>query len=240
MRVLVIQHDHVSPIGPIGERFSDRGFDIAEHIVVDRSDFLSPGVSTDFPSFTDFDAVVAMGAPWSTYDHGLIGSWVLPEINQLREADDAGVPVLGICFGGQLLASAHDGVVAASSTPELGWSEVESDDERVVPAGRWFQWHSDRWTLPPAAHEIARNEAASQAFVLRRNLALQFHPELNSDTLTAWLENGGAAAAQEHGHDLEVLLEETRSRDAEGRLRAHRLVDGFLDRVAKRPHSPGG
>lgn len=237
MRVLVIQHDHVSPPGPIGERFSDRGFDVVEHPIVGRGDFFNPGVTTDFPSFTDFDAVVAMGAPWSTYDHGLIGSWVLPEISQLREADRSGVPVMGICFGGQLLATAHGGEVSASSMPELGWTDVESDDDAVVPGGRWFQWHYDQWSLPKGADEIARNGAASQAFVLRRNLALQFHPELNSTMLSGWLDNGGATAATNHGHDLEVLLAESRAWDAEGRHRAHRLVDGFLEHVATRPHT---
>ncbi len=238
MQVLVIQHDHVSPPGPIGERFADHGYDVVLHPVVGREDYHSPGVTTEFPRFADFDAVVAMGAPWSTYDEGLIGSWVRPELDRLCQADRDGVPVLGICFGGQLLATAHGGEVTASATPELGWEEVESDDEDIVPAGPWFQWHYDRWTLPPGAHELARNAAASQAFVLRRNLAVQFHPELTSSMLEGWLANGGAAAALRHGHDLGLLLDRARARDAEGRRRAHRLVDGFLAHVATRAHQP--
>src|SRR6478736_6467549 len=111
MRVLVIQHDHSSPIGPVGERFADRGYDVVTHAVVAEEHFTSPGVTTDFPDFTSFDAVVPMGAPWSTYDVATVGTWVLPELEQLRAADAAGVPVLGICFGGQLLAEAHGGTV---------------------------------------------------------------------------------------------------------------------------------
>ena len=160
------------------------------HPVVPESSFLAPGVETDFPDFTRFDAVVPMGAPWSAYDES-IGSWVRPEIEQLRRADEAGVPVLGICFGGQLLAATHGGSVIASGTPEIGWAEVRSDDDALVPSGPWFQWHYDRWELPPDAHEVARNAAASQAFVLRRNLAVQFHPELTSTMLAGWLGNGG-------------------------------------------------
>src|SRR5690348_13968551 len=104
MQLLVIEHDHVSPLGPVAERFVERGYDVRGHGVVDLASFATPGVFTEFPDFTAFDAVVTMGAPWSTYDHELIGSWVLPEMEQLRRADEAGVPVLGICFGGQLLA----------------------------------------------------------------------------------------------------------------------------------------
>jgi GMP synthase-like glutamine amidotransferase len=189
-------------------------------------------VTTAFPDFTAFDAVVAMGAPWSAYDHALIGSWVVPELERLREADAAGVPVLGICFGGQLLAAAHGGAVAASPSPEIGWTLVATDDETLVPGGPWFQWHFDRWALPPGAVEIARNAAASQAFVLRRNLAVQFHPELTGDMLAGWLRQGGAAAVAARGIDPAELASRTERESAGAARRAHRLVDGFLARVA--------
>ena len=233
MQLLVIQHDHASPLGPVAERFVERGFDLTMHPVVPEASFLAPGVQTEFPDFTRFDAVVPMGAPWSAYDEG-IGTWVRPEIEQLRRADEAGVPVLGICFGGQLLAATHGGTVIASSTPEIGWADVHSDDDSLVPAGPWFQWHYDRWELPSDAREVARNDSSSQAFVLRRNLAVQFHPELTSSMLAGWLGNGGAGKATAFGLDPDALLADTRSTEAEARLRAHRLVDGFLDHVANR------
>jgi GMP synthase-like glutamine amidotransferase len=239
MRVLIIQHDHVSPPGPVGERFADRGFDVELNVVVPAESFARPGVGPRFPDPTAFDAVVAMGAPWSSYDLELVGSWVTPELELLRRADRAGVPVLGICFGGQLLATAHGGSVVRSDRPELGWSTVHSDDEEIVPSGRWFQWHYDRWQLPAPAREIARNPNASQAFVLRRNLAVQFHPELTSASLAGWLGNGGEAAVLAFGLDPQRLLAETRERDAQAAARAHRLVDGFLDVVAQ-PDGPRG
>jgi GMP synthase-like glutamine amidotransferase len=234
MQLLVIQHDHASPLGPVAERFVERGFDLTMHPVVPEASFLAPGVQTEFPDFTQYDAVVPMGAPWSAYDE-VIGSWVRPEIEQLRRADEAGVPVLGICFGGQLLAAAHGGAVNSSSSPELGWGHVDSDEDSVVPSGAWFQWHYDRWELPPGAREIARNPASSQAFVLRRNLAVQFHPELTSAMLAGWLGNGGARKAASAGLDPEELMAATREREDAARIRAHRLVDGFLDGVAARP-----
>jgi GMP synthase-like glutamine amidotransferase len=228
VRLLVIAHDHVSPTGPVGERFVEHGYDVDTHLVVDEAHHHAPTVTTAFPDPTAYDAVVAMGAPWSTYDDALVGSWVDPELDLLRAADAAGVPVLGICFGGQLLATAHGGSVARSSTPEIGWTEVASDVPATVPSGPWFEWHYDTWTLPPGALELARNAAASQAFTLRANLAVQFHPELTSVMLEGWLANGGAAAATAYGHDLDVLLAETRGADERSRARAHALVDGFL------------
>jgi GMP synthase-like glutamine amidotransferase len=232
MRVLVIQHDHASPIGPVGERFVDHGYDVVTHLVVEAKRFLSPDVTTEFPDFTSFDAVVPMGAPWSTYDVATVGSWVLPELDQLLAADAAGVPVLGICFGGQLLAEAHGGRVFPTERPELGWYDVDSSVPEIVPPGPWFEWHYDAWTTPPGATEVATNTNASQAFVLRRNLAVQFHPELTGAMLAGWLGNGGDGKAREFGLDPGALLEQTRSVDDRSRLRAHRLVDGFLSRVA--------
>ena len=229
--MLIVHHDHASPAGPVADRFAARGWAVADHLVVPAESFHAPGVTTAFPDFTGFGAVVVLGSPWSAYDHALIGSWVLPEIEQLRKADAAGVPVLGICFGGQLLAAAHGGSVARSATPEIGWAEVDSDDESLVPGGPWFQWHYDRWTLPPGATELARNPAASQAFTLRRNLALQFHPELTAASLAGWLANGGAAEATRQGLGVAELLERTERLEADAARRAAALVDGFLRQI---------
>ncbi|MFN8196387.1 MAG: type 1 glutamine amidotransferase [Nocardioidaceae bacterium] len=233
MRALVIQHDHVSPPGPIGDRLEERLVDMELHQVVPLEEFHSPGVEARFPDVTGFDLVVAMGAPWSVYDEARVGSWVAPELDLLREADREGIPVLGICFGGQLLSAAHGGSVEASPYPEIGWVTIETDDHDLVPPGPWFQWHSDRWVLPPGAVEVARNSAASQAYVLRRNLAVQFHPELTSGMLHGWLDNGGDAEAIRRGEDPRELYEATVAEDPASRARAYVLVDSFLDRVAR-------
>ena len=85
-----------------------------------------------------------------------------------------------------------------------------SDDESLVASGSWFQWHYDRWQMPPGAVEIARNPSASQAFVLGRNLAVQFHPEITPQILADWLETGGDEQAARFGLDGATLLQQTR------------------------------
>jgi GMP synthase-like glutamine amidotransferase len=233
MRALVIQHDHVSPPGPVRDQLERRLFDVVEHQVVPEADFGRPGVSAAFPTVTEFDLVVAMGAPWSVYDHDLIGSWVEPELQLLREADTAGVPTLGICFGGQLLAAAHGGVVERSPRHELGWVSVETDQPALVAPGPWFQWHLDRWQLPPEATEIARNPVASQAFVLRRNLAVQFHPELTPSMLQGWLHNGGRLQVEALGSVEKELVEATAREASAAEARTHALVDAVVDRFCR-------
>ncbi len=234
MRALVIQHDHVSPPGPVRDQLERRLFDVVEYCVVPEESFDRPGVTPSFPAVTDFDLVVVMGAPWSVYDAELIGSWVEPELELLREADQAAVPALGICFGGQLLAAAHGGRVEPSPHPELGWVQIATDRDELVPPGPWFQWHFDRWQLPAEATEIARNEAASQAFVLRRSLAVQFHPELTPAMLHGWLDNGGRRQVEALGIDVAGLVTATTREASAAEARTHALVDAFVDRFVPR------
>lgn len=232
MRVLLIQHDHICTPGFVGERLTDRGLDLVMHQVVEEDRFLSPNVEIEFPHPADFDMIIPMGAPWSVYDHEAIGTWVPTELKMLREAHDHHVPVLGICFGGQMLAAAHGGSVSRSPAPEIGWADIDSDDEALVPSGSWFQWHYDQWQLPQDAQEVARNAKSSQAFSLGRNLAVQFHPEMTSEILASWMSTGGAEEVDKFGLDLEQLVRQTAERDASNRARAHRLVDQFMDRMA--------
>ena len=161
-----------------------------------------------------------------------IGNWLLPELEWLRSAHDRGTPILGICFGGQLMARALGGSVSPAPSGEIGWTCVLSDDESLIPAGPWFQWHFDRWTLPPRATEIARSTRASQAFVQGRTLALQFHPEIVEAALRAWLLDGGDDQLRVDGQDPQILIAMTAHESAASAARAHSLVDSFLDRIA--------
>jgi GMP synthase-like glutamine amidotransferase len=226
-RLLQIAHDHLSPPNAVADRFVERGFEITELFVVPRERFDTPGVDVAFPDPTAYDAVMLLGAPWSTYDP-TVASWVEPELEMLRRADQAGVPVLGICFGGQMLATG--GSVHRTPVPEIGWHLVHGDDHGLD--GAWFQWHYDRWVSPPDAVEVARSTAASQAFVLRRNLALQFHPEVDAASVKGWLENGGHEQAAAAGLNSAVILAQTEALEADSARRARALVDTFLDRVA--------
>jgi GMP synthase-like glutamine amidotransferase len=235
VRALLIQHDHICTPGFVGERLLDRGLDLVVHQVVREDRFLSPNVEVEFPDPADFDAIIPMGAPWSVYDHDAIGTWVPAELTMLRDAHNHEVPVLGICFGGQMLAVAHGGSVARSAAPEIGWVNVDSDDDSLLPSGSWFQWHYDQWQLPERAQEVARNVNSSQAFLLGRNLAVQFHPEMTSEILASWIATGGAAEVDQFGIELETLVRQTAESDVSNRERAHRLVDQFLDRMIVQP-----
>lgn len=235
MRVLFMRHDPVSPPGLIGEAFAANGFDVESEVIVTEDRYATPNVDFDFPDPTRYDALVPMGAPWGAWDDDRIGAWLLPELQWLRDADAAGVPVLGLCFGGQLLARAHGGTVAPAPDHEIGWTPVWSDDPSLVGEGPWFEFHYDRWTLPPGSTEVARTSRSSQAFTLRRNLGVQFHPELTAAMLQGWYDSPGDARGHvaHDGQDPDILMAHTRAMEPAARERAHGLVDAFLARVAR-------
>lgn len=232
VRALFLQHDHVSPPGPVAERFEQRGYEVLEQVVVAPENFRAPNQPFDFPDPREFDVIVPMGAPWGAWDDEKIGAWLVPEIAWIRRADELSVPVFGICFGGQLLARAHGGTVSRAPNPEIGWTAIWSQEPELVSPGPWFEFHYDRWEVPPGAREVARNSRASQAFVLRRNLAVQFHPELTAATLHGWLELDGRELVVADGQDPDVLYQHALAEGGAAASRAHDLVDAFLDRIA--------
>jgi GMP synthase-like glutamine amidotransferase len=233
MKALFIQHDHVSPTGPVSERLRQHGFEIEERLVVSQDDFGNPNVNYEFPNFNDYDLIIPMGAPWGAWDDACIGNWLLPEIEWIRKAVSSGKPVLGICFGGQLIARAMGGSVAPGAKGEIGWTYIHSERPDLVSNGPWFQFHYDHWAVPPAAIEIARNPVSSQAFLIENSMAVQFHPELNSAGLKGWLDWGGDKKVEQDGQDPVVMLEQTRAEDEASRQRTFELVDNFLSKVAK-------
>lgn len=232
MKVLFVQHDHVSPTGPVGERFRERGFETEEILVVPEDQFGEPNVTFSFPDLNDYDVIVPLGAPWGAWDDACIGNWLTPEIEWIRAAVSSGKPVLGICFGGQLIARAMGGSVAPAPKGEIGWTSIWSERPELVSNGPWFQFHYDRWQLPPGATEIARNPVASQVFLINNSLAVQFHPELNAAGLKGWLDWGGDKKVLEDGQDPIVMMRQTEAEEADARARTFALVDAFLDQVS--------
>lgn len=235
-RVIFIEHDHASPGGPIWVQFERRGYEITRFIIVDKDNINTPNVTPIWPDLLSFDVVVVMGAQYAVYDEERIGNWLLPQLEKMREVHNAGIPVMGICFGGQLMSRVLGGSVSRSPRAELGWFEIESVDESLIPRGPWFQYHWDRFTFPPGATPIASNDLCPQAFVYGRTLGTQFHPEVDADVLDMWLAmEGGCAEIESEGIVVEALRAQTKSIEKESNQRGYNLVDQFLDRIATAP-----
>jgi GMP synthase-like glutamine amidotransferase len=223
MRALHVHHDPNSLPGLVGEVLARRGVEAITHQVC-----LTPGSpvgSTEFPDPTGVDLVVVYGSRWSVYDPD-VAHWVEPELEMLRAADTDGVPVLGLCFGAQMLSAAHGGAVTAAASPEVGWYRVRPSSSEIDP-GPWLQWHFDVFEVPEGAEQLAASPVGPQAFRLRRNLALQFHPEADRSVIAAWFDDD-LDQIEDLGLDpTDLLTEADRQRDA-ALQRAARLVDQVI------------
>jgi GMP synthase-like glutamine amidotransferase len=215
MRVIVIKHHEIDDAGFIGAAFEALGATLDVHLFPDGG---------PLPDLDGAEHVIVLGAVWSVYDHEQIGHWIDAELDWLRAADAAGVPVLGICFGAQALCAAMGGRVEAAARPEIGWTMIETSAPDLIEPGPWLEFHNDQCIVPPQATVLARNELCVQAFAVGRNLAVQFHPEVDGAQVQRWLDDGGGKAAQRAGLDPDALAAESVAEEPEAEQRAAGLV----------------
>lgn len=134
----------------------------------------------DLPAGFDYDAVVVTGSRSSVYWDE---PWIDDLIGWVAQAADCGLPVLGVCYGHQVLAEALGGRVAAMDDIELGYREIRTRGEDPLFDGIEspfvaFETHSDRVVdLPPGATLLAENDRGVQAFRHGDCWGVQFHPE---------------------------------------------------------------
>jgi len=192
--VLVLQHTLEDGPGYLGEWLDAHGH---------RWQVRCTEAGEDYPDPIDgYRALAVLGGEWSANDDR-------PSLRQaealIRQADARGIPVIGHCLGGQLMARAFGGRVQRLPQPEVGWLPLRIG--RGATARRWlgdadsavvYQWHYDNFVqLPPNAELIASSPAcAHQAFAIGPHLGMQFHIEITPEKIDAWLGNPGTVYPQ--------------------------------------------
>ena len=143
----------------------------------------------------EFSGFVFMGGPMSVNDDL---PWIAPVLRLIRDARDAGVPTLGHCLGGQLMAKALGGAVTRNPVKEIGWGRV--DVLQNGAAAEWFgarltsfdsfHWHGETFSIPPGATRIASSPyCENQAFVLGPHLGMQCHVEMTPELIRSWCQD---------------------------------------------------
>lgn len=194
--VYVIQSDPEVPPGTVAEELSARSVPW-RLIRLDRGESLPPvSIATAF---------IVLGGTMSVHDEEAF-PFLRPLKSFIRAGVEAGVPCLGICLGGQLLAESLGGRVERTRWGELGSSTVQLAEEGMkdllfrglgspLPV---FQWHNDSFDLPPGAVLLASSTICPhQAFRIGSTAwGLQFHPEVTPAIITAWAQADGFADAE--------------------------------------------
>lgn len=187
LRAHYLQHVPFEGLGSIEDWLNNSGYSVT------RSPLYA---DSQLPKLRDVDFLIAMGGPMSVNDEAGF-PWLADEKRFVREAIEAGITVLGICLGAQLIASALGARVYANPHKEIGWFDIHGvshDDEslyRFPERLEVFHWHGETFDLPDGAKRLASSEACdNQAFqVGDAVIGLQFHLETTPDSARLLVEN---------------------------------------------------
>ncbi len=218
-RAAFLQHSETDLPGVLGARARMLGIEVAAF----RSD-LGPD---HLPVPGSFDLLVVMGSVASVLDTSV--AWIDTERQLLADTVASGVPVLGVCFGGQLLAQVLGATVHRLDRPEIGWRLLETRDTDRIPEGPWLSWHEDAFSAPPGSEVLARTDVALHAFTVGAHLGLQFHPEVTADIVRLWVHDARAGNRLDEASAAAVMggFDGTGSGPDS---QAFALFDGFLER----------
>ena len=195
---LVIENDPTDDPRRLGEWLTEAGLDL---------EVTRPYAGQALPETLDgYAALVVLGGAQHTYpavDGSPEDAWLPAAEGLLRKAVRYQVPALGVCLGGQLLATAHGGTVGRSAAgPEIGPTLVARRDAAesdplfaLVPfLPDVIQWHHDEITELPAGAVLlaAGTHHPHQAFRLgERAWGIQFHIECDAAMVADWVSANG-------------------------------------------------
>lgn len=229
MRVHVLQHVAFEGLGCIADWLD------ARHATTTFTRFFE---SPQLPTLGDVDFVIALGGPMSVNDEMAL-PWLRDEKRFIAAAIAAGKPVLGICLGAQLMASALGARVYPGPEKEIGWfpvfAELASADANdsgtfALPAQiDVFHWHGETFDLPPTARLLASSPACQhQALQIGpRAIGLQFHLETTPASMEAMLTN--CADELVAGQRFIASAEQIRATPGEHFVTANALMRSVLD-----------
>jgi GMP synthase (glutamine-hydrolysing) len=188
-RLLVFQHVPHEILGTFNPLLKSAGF---------RIRYVNFGRTPDaVPNVDKYDGLIILGGPMCV-DQTDSHPHLLTEINAIRLAMEQHKPVLGICLGAQLIATALGAQVRKNPVKEIGWYDVTPTDAGAKDplfscfdgTEKIFQWHGDTFDIPTGAVNLATSpDCANQAFRFGdRTYGLQFHLEVDEPLIQRWLK----------------------------------------------------
>ncbi len=188
MRAHYLQHVPFEGLGSIEPWLRAAGYEITSTRLFE---------SADLPDVSEVDFIIAMGGPMSVNDEREF-PWLADEKRFIARCIAAGKPVLGVCLGAQLIASALGAKVYRNAEREIGWLPIEAaagvgDAFRFPPSVDVFHWHGETFDLPDGAVRLASSAGCrNQAFqVGRAAIGLQFHLETTPESARQIVDHCG-------------------------------------------------
>ncbi|MDQ6712820.1 MAG: type 1 glutamine amidotransferase [Candidatus Dormibacteraeota bacterium] len=166
--------------------------------------------------------------------------YLLTQRELMRRAAGAGLPVLGICLGAQLLARAFGARVYPAPVRELGFRPVRITDAGRADAllsafqsgDRVFQWHEDTFELPAGAQLLASgDDVPIQAFRHGTAWGVQFHFELDATGVEAWLRVAEPSLKRVWKRSADEVRREVGKYLGAQQQRSRVLLTAFADQV---------
>ena len=221
-QVLIVVHQEHSNPGRVGELLVERG------CALDRR---CPNLGDPLPGdLSAYAAAIVFGGPQSANDDHLPG--IRAELDWLeRTALPAGIPLLGICLGAQMIARVLGSRVGPhpDGLVEIGYHPVyptAAGASYFEGATMFYQWHRETFEIPAGAAHLAHNDAFdAQAFRYDGHVyGIEFHPEMTLAMVERW-------TASEKGEPM-LTLPGAQSREVqlEGYRRYAALSDRWLGR----------
>ena len=176
-RILIIQHVDIETPGIILNFMTEKGisFDCIK-------------IENDNTNLLDYDGLIIMGGPMSVNDKDQY-SFIDQEIGLVKHYLKLHKPILGICLGSQIIASALNSSIYRNSKQELGWHKISLSQtnntifENLENNFLAFHWHGDIFNLPDNSIKLASSKISNiQAFVFQKNCyGLLFHLEVTKE-----------------------------------------------------------
>ena len=232
-KILVVGHDIADNLNEMANPIAEAG------ILMDTWDVQNDSVGRpDLEKLEQYSGIISLGAhagvleeekhPWMSHERKIM-QWALA----------TETPLLGLCFGSQLLASAAGSRIYKAENGEFAWTKVnmlpEASSDPVMGAlgdtADAFQFHYDSFDLPENAVLLGESNGTIEAFRVGSSAwATQFHPEVGLSQQLAWLSTYRGAFIRE-GIDIDEQIAKSHELAASYRKQAWDLSAAFAKQV---------
>jgi len=226
--VLAINNIHIETLGILKNFFRKDGY------IVEEVNAFCQQIPENIGKY---DAIFILGGPISANDDF---DYLKEEKKLIKKTMEFDIPLMGICLGSQLIASALGGSVYEGNKKEIGWYNVKikeegknnlfssfSENEIEV-----FQWHGETFTLPPNTEILCTSDFYTQAFKINTAFGIQFHFEVTKDMILHWIREYAKELAMEK-ISQELILSQTNLKIKRLTLTAETIYKNFISFMDK-------